>query len=218
MFYRTADGHGLPFNPFKALVSPRPIGWISTISADGEANLAPYSFFNGVSDSPPIVMFCPNGTHAEGGHKDTLRNIHETGEFVCNLSTWALREEMNGTSSSTARRVDEFDLAGLERTPSELVGPPRVKDSPAHLECRHLQTVTLPSTKPEGLNHMVLGEVIGIHIDESILADGKIDMAALRPIARLGYFDYTVVDEVFAMHRPGKETPDAAQTLVEVDD
>ncbi|MDD9876367.1 MAG: flavin reductase family protein [Magnetovibrio sp.] len=214
MFYRTTDDHGLRFNPFKALVAPRPIGCISTESADGAANLAPYSFFNGVSDSPPMVMFCPNGTHVEGGAKDTLANIHATGEFVCNLSNWALRDEMNVTSSSTARGVDEFELAGLETEPAELVAVPRVKASPAHLECRHFQTITLPSTKAEGTNNMVIGEVVGVHISDAVIKDGLIDMAALRPIARLGYFDYTVVNEVFAMHRPGKADPDAAQTLV----
>ncbi|MBT5299416.1 MAG: flavin reductase family protein [Rhodospirillaceae bacterium] len=214
MFYKTTDPHGLKFNPLKALISPRPIGWISTVSTDGVENLAPYSFFNGVSDSPPMVMFCPFGTHAEGGDKDSLKNVHETGEFVCNMADWNLREEMNVSASSTARSVDEFDLAGLERAPSELVKPSRVKDSPAHFECRHVQTVTLPSTKPGGVNSLVIGEVIGIHIDERIIEDGLIDMAAYRPIARLGYFDYTVVDEVFTMPRPGKADPDTPQVMV----
>jgi len=215
MFYRTTEDHGLKFNPFKALVAPRPIGWISTISADGEVNLAPYSFFNGVSYTPPMVMFCANGSHPEGGDKDTLRNVHETGEFVCNMATWELREEMNTTSSSVARKVDEFDLAGLEREPAELVAPPRVKASPAHLECRHVHTTTLPSTMPGGANNIVIGEVLGVHIDESIIKDGMIDTGAMRPIARLGYFEYTVVDEVFTMPRPGKADPDTEQVLVE---
>ena len=203
MFYETDDHHGLTRDPFKSLVAPRPIGWISSQDADGRVNLAPYSFFNAVASNPPIVMFASNGVHLEGGLKDSLKNAQETGEFVCNLATWNLREKMNASSEMLPREVDEFEIAGLTPVPSKLVKPPRVAESPAHLECVWLETVNLPSNNPDEPNNVVFGKVIGIHIDDSILRDGLIDMTAFRPIARLGYMDYTVVDTVFTMKRPG---------------
>ncbi len=202
MFYQTRDHHGLKHDPFKSLVVPRPIGWISTRDAQGRANLAPYSFFNAVSSHPPIVMFSGNGQHVEGGIKDSARNAEETGEFVCNIATWELREQMNTTSAMVAREVDEFEQAGVTAAPSVLVGAPRVEESPVNLECRYLQTVKLPSDDPASENYTVFGTVVGIHIDESIIDEGRIDMRAFKPIARLGYMDYTVVDNVFAMPRP----------------
>ena len=207
MFYepKGPKSHGLPRDPFRSLVVPRPIGWISTVSGEGVVNLAPYSFFNGVASAPPVVMFSPNGAHAEGGSKDSLRNVTETGEFVVNIATWELREEMNLSSAPLARAVDEMALAGLEAAPSRLVRPPRVKASPVSFECRHLQTVELPSDDPDQPNHTVFGRVIGIHISDDILSEGMVDMNKFRPIARLGYFDYTVVDNVFTMHRPSAE-------------
>jgi len=203
MFYETDDHHGLTRDPFKSLVAPRPIGWISSQDADGRVNLAPYSFFNAVASNPPIVMFASNGVHLEGGLKDSLKNAQESGEFVCNLATWELREKMNASSEMLPREVDEFEIAGLTPVPSKLVKPPRVAESPAHLECVWLETVNLPSNNPDEPNNVVFGKVIGIHIDDSILRDGLIDMTAFRPIARLGYMDYTVVDTVFTMKRPG---------------
>ncbi len=207
MFYepKGKDSHGLPHDPFRSLVVPRPIGWISTISAEGVVNLAPYSFFNGVSYSPPMVMFAANGQHAEGGHKDSLSNIVENGEFVVNIATWELREEMNASSAAVPRAVDEMAMAGLEAAPSKLVRPPRVKASPVHFECVHVTTVELPTTDPDSPNNTVFGQVIGIHISDDILTDGMVDMAKFRPIARLGYFDYSVVDNVFTMARPEVE-------------
>jgi flavin reductase (DIM6/NTAB) family NADH-FMN oxidoreductase RutF len=202
MFYETKDHHGLKHNPFKSLIVPRPIGWVSSQDSDGIVNLAPYSYFNGVGSEPPTVMFASEGTHTEGDFKDSATNVGETGEFVCNLATWALREEMNATSAQVARSVDEFELAGLTPAPSRLVKPPRVKESPVHLECTHLKTVELPSNDPERPNLVVFGRVVGIHIDDSIIADGMIDMDVFKPIARLGYMDYTVVDKVFTMRRP----------------
>ena len=200
MFYDPRLGdHHLPHDPFKSLIVPRPIGWISTISGDGVVNLAPYSFFNGVASGPAVVMFCPGGA----ARKDSLRNVQETGEFVVNVATDGQREQMNETSAVVGPEVDEFTLAGLETLPSRVVGPPRVAGAPAHMECRHLQTITLPSDTPQSPNHMVLGLVVGIHIDEAILTDGMVDMAKFRPIARLGYMDYTVVDNIFTMLRPG---------------
>jgi len=202
MFYRADQPHGLKHNPFKSLVVPRPIGWVSSVSAKGVVNLAPYSFFNAVAAAPPIVVLGFNGHHAEGGEKDTLANILETGEFVVNVATWDLREQMNRTSAPDPRAVDEMARAGLEAAPSELVKAPRVKQSPVSMECRLLQTVKLPQWSDEEANTTAFGEVVGIHIDESILSDGMIDMAKFKPIARLGYHDYTVVERVFTMIRP----------------
>jgi len=202
MFYETKDDHGLKRNPFKSLIVPRPIGWISSQDKNGVVNLAPYSYFNGVCSDPPTVMFASEGTHVEGDFKDSATNVGETGEFVCNLATWELREAMNATSAQVARSVDEFELAGLTPVASRLVKPPRVKESPVHLECAHLKTVELPSNDPERPSQVVFGRVIGIHIDESIITDGMIDMQRFHPIARLGYMDYTMVDNVFTMLRP----------------
>ena len=202
MFYETSDNrHGLPHDPFKSCIVPRPIGWISTLSTKNVVNLAPFSFFNGVASDPPMVMFSCNGP-APRPTKDTLANCADTGEFVFNLATWDLREEMNRTSAPIDPDGDEFELAGLEKAPSVLVKPPRVKASPIHMECVVHQIVDLPSTAPKARNAMVLGRVVGIHIDESVLTDGLADMAKLRPIARLGYMDYTRVDLVFGMQRP----------------
>jgi len=202
MFYETKDHHGLERNPFKSLIVPRPIGWVSSQDRDGIVNLAPYSYFNGVGSEPPTVMFASEGTHMEGDFKDSATNVQETGEFVCNLATWELREQMNATSAQVAHSVDEFELAGLTATSSRLVAPPRVKESPVHLECIHLRTVELPSNDPQRPNLVVFGRVVGIHIDDSIITDGMIDMDAFKPIARLGYMDYTLVDNVFTMRRP----------------
>lgn len=199
MFYNTDENkHGLKHNPFKALVAPRPIGWISTLSGEGAINLAPYSFFNGVSDVPPFVMF------SSSGHKDTLRNIEETGEFVCSLATYDLKDEMNMTSADVGPEIDEMKLAGLTPAASTLVKPPRVAESPVALECTHYKTIPLPAsekTAHEGYI-IVIGRVVGIHLDESVITQGKVDMTKLRLIARLGYMDYTVVDNVFSMDRP----------------
>jgi len=203
MFYETKDNrHGLPHDPFKSCIVPRPIGWIASRSAAGVVNLAPYSFFNGVAAEPPMVMFSNNGL-AERPAKDTLANCAETGEFVFNMATWDLRDAMNASCAPVAAEVDEFELAGLEAAPAHLVKPPRVKESPIHMECLVHDIVDLPCTRPGGRNAMVLGRVVGLHIDENVLSDGLVDMAKVRPIARLGYMDYTRVDLVFEMLRPG---------------
>lgn len=202
MFYETRNHHGLKHDPFKSLIVPRPIGWVSTRDSNGVVNLAPYSFFNGVCSNPPTVMFASEGTHSEGHFKDSATNVGQTGEFVCNLATWELREAMNATSAQVPRSVDEFELAHLTPVPSRLVKPPRVKESPVHLECTHLKTVELPSNDPERPTLVVFGRVVGIHIDDAIITDGMIDMDRFHPIARLGYMDYTMVDNVFTMRRP----------------
>lgn len=197
MFYETdKNEHGLKRDPFKALVAPRPIGWISSLSADGIVNLAPYSFFNGVSDVPPYVMF------SSGGHKDSLVNIEATGEFVCSLATYELKDQMNVTSAEVGPEVDEMKLAGLTPAPCKLVKVPRVAESPVAFECKHFKTIPLPG-KDGGEGYIVIiGHVVGIHLDEAVIVDGKVDVTRLRPIARLGYMDYAVVDAVFSMQRP----------------
>ena len=197
---RIPRSHGLPHDPFKALVVPRPIGWVATRSAEGVLNLAPYSFFNGISDSPPMVAF------SVAGHKDTLRNVQATGEFTCSLATWALRDAMNMSSAAVAPQVDEFPLAGLTPAASHFVGVPRVAESPAALECTLWQTIALPPAAPGATLHytLVIGHVVGVHIDDGCLCDGRVDIGALRPLARLGYMDYAVVtpETLFSLNRP----------------
>ncbi len=199
MFYRPGlDPHGLPHNPFKALVAPRPIGWISTLDAGGRPNLAPYSFFNAIADDPPMVAYANNGAksgRAEG--KDTLANIRATGEFVANIVPFALKDAMNATSGPYPADADEFELAGLAAAPCRVVAPPRVADAPAALECRLWRIIDLPGPA----NHLVIGEVVGVHIAESVLAEGMVDITRYRPVARLGYRDYAAVGEVFSMVR-----------------
>jgi flavin reductase (DIM6/NTAB) family NADH-FMN oxidoreductase RutF len=198
MFYDTAkNDHGLPRNPFKAIVAPRPIGWITSMSAKGEINLAPYSFFNAVSDAPPIVLFSSEGP------KDSLFFVEETKEFVCSLATYDLRAAMVETSAQFPRGVNEMEQAGLTSAPSRLVRPPRVAASPCALECKLLQIIPLKDLRGEATNrHVVFGQVVGIHIDDSFIKDGRLDTAAMRPIARCGYADYSVVDKMFSIQRP----------------
>jgi flavin reductase (DIM6/NTAB) family NADH-FMN oxidoreductase RutF len=206
MFYKPSEPHGLRHSPFKAIMAPRPIGWISSLDESGGLNLAPFSFFNAMAENPPIVAMGINGTHTEGGAKDTLHNIQLTGEFVCNMVSYNIRDGMNATSEMAPRSVDEFSLGGLTPTPSEMVKPPRVKESLAHLECVYLQTIALPSNDSDNPNSMLLGQVIGIHIDDEIITDGMVDMAKYRPLARLGYMDYCSVDNFFTLNRPGAKS------------
>ena len=202
MFYEPKNGHGLPRNPIKACVVPRPIGWISTLSEDGVCNLAPFSFSNLVGSEPPMFVFSCNGPHSDGEIKDSALNARETGEFVYNLATWDNRDAMNATSVHASRAVDEFELAGLNKAPCVLVKPPRVAEAPVSFECRTWKVIELPSTRPDVHNLLVIGEVIGVHISDDALKEGFIDTTGLRPVARLGYLDYCVVDEVFEMPRP----------------
>ena len=202
MFYDAIkNNHDLPHDPFKALIAPRPIGWITTISKDGIVNLAPYSFYNAMASDPHYVCF------GSGGMKDSWRNIEETGEFVCNMATWELREQMNTTSADVSCDVNEMELAGLEVAPCEMVRPPRVAKSPAAFECTHFKTVELD--KGDGDDHeyaIIIGKVVGIHIaDEFIDDNGLFDTAKAMPIARGGYHNYSVVreDNSFTMKRPG---------------
>jgi flavin reductase (DIM6/NTAB) family NADH-FMN oxidoreductase RutF len=197
-FYEPAKGHGLPRDPFKALVAPRPIGWISSVDPQGRPNLAPYSFFNAVSEEPPIVCF------SSGGRKDSQTNIEATGEFVVNLATRKLAEAVNLSSAPLEAGVSEFELTGLASAPSRLVKPPRVAETPAALECKLLYV--LPLIDLDGVptkNTVLFGQVVGVHIDKSCLKDGLFDMTLAGTIARCGYRgDYTEVKELFEMVRP----------------
>jgi len=201
MFYETAsNAHGLPHDPFKAIVTPRPIGWITAMSAKGEINLSPYSFFNAVSERPPMVAF------SSAGRKDALTFVEETKEFVCNLATYDLRERMNATSAVLPRGENEMEHAGLNAAPSRLVKPPRVAEASAALECKWLQTVPLaPLGGGEPSYYRVIGQVVGVHIDDRYIVDGLVDTAAMRPIARSGYRDYFVAtpETKFSVTRPG---------------
>jgi flavin reductase (DIM6/NTAB) family NADH-FMN oxidoreductase RutF len=190
--------HGLAHDPLTALVVPRPIGWISTISKSGVNNLAPYSFFNAISSAPPFVMF------SSAGYKNSQQHAEETGEFVHSLTTWDLREQMNITSGSYGPEVSEPELAKLEMAPSFMVEPPRVKDSPVAFECKYIKTVDLPPADGERNPYsIVIGQVVSIYIDDAVIVNGAVDLSKARPIARLGYLDqYTVVDTIFKMKRP----------------
>jgi len=203
MFYLTDGPHGLAQNPFNAIVVPRPIGWVSTIDAGGSVNLAPYSFFNAVAYHPPQVMYASTANHAQGGLKDSVANIKETGEFVVNLATWPLREQVNLSSAPAHHGVDEFELAGLTKAPSELVAPPRVAESPVHMECRLVKVVELLSDDPASPNLVAFGHVVAIHIADEVIVDGRVDIQRLQPISRLGYKDYGRVSDIFSMERPG---------------
>jgi len=203
MFYKASEPHGLPHNPFNGLIVPRPIGWISSMDKDGNVNLAPYSFFNGVSYFPPQVMFSSTGPHTQhDGPKDSVRNILETGEFVHNIATWPLREAVNISAVSAPHGVAELELDALPPVPPPLVAPPRVRESPIQLECKLVKVVDLPSTQENGSNTIIFGEVIGIHIDDAVLVDGIVDIRRVDPIARLGYRDYARITETFSMDRP----------------
>ncbi len=207
MFYETdSNDHGLPYNPIKACVVPRPIGWISTLSEAGDVNLAPFSFFNVLSYDPAYVTFSAGGHPEDAGAKDSVVNAEATGEFVYNMATWAQRLQMNETALITDRGADEMAAAGLEGVPSRLVRPPRVAGSPVQFECVHHQTVQLPGHSPVASHHLVIGRVVGVHIDDDALtADGLVDVLKIRPIARLGYMDYTSVESVFSMPKLSPE-------------
>ncbi len=188
----------LPHDPFKALVAPRPIGWVSTVGPEGEVNLAPYSFFNAICDRPPMIMF------SSSGPKDSATFAHSGGEFVWNLPTWDLREAMNQTSRELPRGENEFDHAGLEMAPSRVVAPPRVAAAPAALECKVVGRFDLRDIDGAPAPYIVVvGQVVGVHIDERHIVDGRFDTAGVKPIARCGYRgDYAVVNELFEMFRP----------------
>ena len=199
MFFRpeARPADRLPHDPFKAIVAPRPIGWIGSIDAEGRANLAPYSFFNAIGSHPPLVMFSSEGL------KDSVTNIRATGEFTASLATWDLRHAMNASSAPLPHGTSEFEATGLTPVPGQIVRAPRVGESPVALECRAIEIKALVDLdgRPIG-NHMVIGQVVGIHIDDAYVIAGRFDLARARPIARCGYKDYAVVTELFALDRP----------------
>lgn len=197
MFYEPGQDHGLPHDPFKAIVAPRPIGWISTLDAAGRPNLAPYSYFAIVHNRPPMLAFGSEGL------KHSAANARASGEFVFNLATRPLFEAMNASSDSLPEGVSEFEAAGIAAAPSRLVRPPRVAASPAALECRVVHAMELPDTegRPTG-GFLIIGQVVGVHIDERFLKDGRFDTVAARTIARCGYRDYTEVTAMFEALRP----------------
>lgn len=197
------NDHGLPHDPFKSCVVPRPIGWISTISRDGIHNLAPFSQFQNLSFDPPYVMFAAN-QNSRGMKKDTVINIEQTGEFVYNMATYELREAVNLSAQELPPEVDEFEIAGLTKAPSIMVKPCRVAESPIQFECRLYSSLRLPGNGPMGSVDIIIGRVILIHIkDEVIRQDGRIDILKIRPLARLGYYDYTTIESIFEMIIPG---------------
>ncbi|TVS03816.1 MAG: flavin reductase family protein [Rhodobacteraceae bacterium] len=201
MFYEPRQGHGLPHNPFNAIVTPRPIGWISTRGADGHDNLAPYSFFNAVAYVPPQVMFASTSAKPDrDGTKDSVANIRETGVFCVNVVEYAARDAMNASSGPWPREVDEFDHAGLAREECRMIPAARVAGAPAALECRMTQIITLAGAA----NFLVLGEVVGVHLREDCLVEGIFDITRFQPLARCGYRDYAVVRDVFSLKRPGE--------------
>ncbi|MDZ7601231.1 MAG: flavin reductase family protein [Hoeflea sp.] len=198
MFYETSDNaHGLPHDPFKAIVSPRPIGWIGTRGKDGSVNLAPYSYFNAVSDNPKTVMF------SSSGRKDSLRNAEETGVFTASMVSRALAEKMNLTSIDAPYGESEFGIAGLVMAEGRLVDAPYVAEAHAALECRVTSIFEVKSLegRPSG-SFVVMGQVMGIHLDEAALSEGMLDMAMAAPVARMGYMDYCDGSEPFRMRRP----------------
>ncbi len=198
------NDHGLPFNPFKACVIPRAIGWISTVSPAGVHNLAPFSQFQNLTFDPPYVMFAAN-QNTLGKRKDTVVNSEETGEFVYNMATYDLREAVNRSAAEVPPEVDEFELAHVTKAPSIRVKAFRVAESPVQFECRTHQTLRLPGNGLMGTVDVVIGRVVLIHIrDDVIGADGRLDILKIRPLARLGYYDYTTVDSLFEMVIPGE--------------
>ena len=199
IFYEpaTRDKTILPHDPFKAIIAPRPIGWVTTRSKAGAVNLAPYSYFNAFADRPPIIAF------SSSGYKDSVTFAAETGEFVWNMPTYELREAMNMTAAPLERGRSEAEFAALELAPSRLVSVPRVKASPAVLECKLVEVKRLTDRHGTALDSwLVIGEVVGVQIDPAFIRDGRVDTQAMAPIARCGYMDYVVADRLFSMDRP----------------
>ena len=212
MYYSTEkNDHGLPFNPYKSIVVPRPIGWITPLDRNGNVNLAPYSQFNNLGYDPPYVMFSASHKVDAMPRKDTVRNIIETGEFVCNMAPHDLRDAVARSAEISDPYVDELAAVGLNRAQSSLVKPPRVLESPVHLECKFHTTLILPGYTATNTTHVVIGQVVGVHIDDDAFTpDGKIDIARLRPLARMGYQDYASIDKTFEITPQGNN---AAQLI-----
>ncbi len=201
MFYRPEDGHGLKHNPFNAIVTPRPIGWIATRGADGQDNLAPYSFFNAVAYVPPQVIFASTSAKPDrDGTKDSVSNIRETGVFCVNIVEYDMRDAMNITSGPWPKETDEFDKAGITRAACESIDCSRVANAPANLECKMTQIVKLDGEA----NFVVFGEVVGVHLRDDCVKDGIFDVLSYQPLTRLGYRDYSRITDLFSLARPGE--------------
>ena len=200
MFYEPKKGVPFKIDPFKSLVFPRPIGWISSISKNGVSNLAPYSYFNSVADDPPQIMFCSNGGGANNKYKDSLSNILSTKEFVVNFATSATRIQMNNSSRNFKPDEDEFILSRIKKRKSKLVKVPSVKDSPVNLECKLVKTIKLKSNSKK-TSTMIIGEVIGIFIKDKFIKNKRVDSVSMRYIARMGYSEYTTVASKFNLQR-----------------
>lgn len=200
MYYNTSkNNHNLKYNPFKALVVPRPIGWISTISKEGLGNLAPFSFFNALNYDPPFVMFS-GGSKKNGEKKDTVNNAEQVGEFVVNIANWETRKQMDETSWILESGLDELSKVGLTAVPSIEVSAARVLESPIHFECKYHKTILLPGNTPQAVHYVIIGKVIGIHIkDEFITKEGLVDTVKMNIIARLGYNDYIKIKDTFTI-------------------
>ena len=201
MFYEPKKGHPFSIDPYKSLIFPRPIGWISSISKKGIANLAPFSYFNALADDPPQVMFAAAAPVKPLNKKDTLSNILVTKEFVVNFATTTTRKQMNLSSVDAPQDVDEFLLTKLKKRKSKLVRAPSVADSPVNLECKLLKTLKLKSTTKKHTT-MIIGEVIGIYIKDTFIQKGRVNSVAMRYVARMGYSEYTTVSSRFRMKRP----------------
>jgi flavin reductase (DIM6/NTAB) family NADH-FMN oxidoreductase RutF len=201
MFYEPdKNDHGLPYNPFKACVVPRPIGWITTLKDDGRVNLAPFSQFNIVGFDPGYVMFSANNHPPDWRRKDSSVNAERRGEFTFNMATYDLREAVSRTAQIFDAETNEMEAVGLTSAPSRIIATPRVAEVPISFECIYHATMTLPGKTPETIHYIVIGRVVGVHIaDDVITADGKVDIARIKPLARLGYTDYTYVEKVFPL-------------------
>jgi len=201
LFFEPSEGHGLPHNPISACVAPRPIGWISTISASGDHNLAPFSYFNLVHNFPPTVIFSCNGLKPDGSPKDSWINAKETGEFVYNAATYPLRGAVNLTSTAWDSSVDEMEEVELKPAPSRLVRPNRVAASPIQFECKTINVLHLPTNNPSNPNTIVFGQVVGVHIDDDCMTDGMVDYDKVEHLSRLGYLDFATIGARFQMPR-----------------
>jgi flavin reductase (DIM6/NTAB) family NADH-FMN oxidoreductase RutF len=205
MFYEPdKNNHGLRFNPFKSICVPRPIAWVSSLSIDGVPNLAPFSQFTNLSFDPPMVVIS-----ARAG-TDTARNVNATSEFVVNMATYELKDAVNATSAVVPSEIDEAALAGLEMLPSTLVKPKRVAASPVQMECKLFSSMIVPGRLPDHGHNLIIGRVIGVHIRDEVITDGRIDITRIRPLARLGYLDYTSVQEAITM--PPPDGPNSEQS------
>ena len=200
MFYEPKKGVPFKVDPFKSLIFPRPIGWISSVNKNGVANLAPYSYFNAVTDEPPQIMFCSNGSSTHGKYKDSLSNILHTKEFVVNFVTTVTRNQMNISSRDFKPDEDEFLLSNLKKKKSKLVKAPSVRDSPVNLECKLVKIIKLQSNSDK-TSTMVVGEVIGVYIKNKFIKNNRVDSVSMKYIARMGYSEYTTISSKFNLKR-----------------